>query len=255
MSVEKEAGAEAFPARAELVLEARRLVRVSLKGALASLDYESGHPYASLVLTATEPDGSPLFLLSSLARHGKNLRKDPRASLLLDGTGETADPLTGNRLTLFGEVEQTATPTARARFLARHPSANDYVGFADFAFFSLKVTHGHFIGGFGRIFTIQRPELLTDVTGADALLRSEPEIIAHMNEDHREAIGLYATELANAPAGDWRMTGIDPEGTDLLHRTNAVRIVFDAPVRNPAEARNVLVALAQTARVRRSSRK
>ena len=99
----------------------RRLVRTALKGSLATLDRETGHPYASLVLVATEPDGAPTFLISRLALHTRNLEKDPRASLLIDGTGGLGDPLGGGRLTLIGTAQRSATETARRRFLARHP--------------------------------------------------------------------------------------------------------------------------------------
>jgi heme iron utilization protein len=238
----------ANPARTDTVAAGRHLVRTACKGALATLDRESGHPYVSLVLTATEPDGTPLFLLSSLARHGKNLQGDGRASLLLDGTGDSAEPLTGNRLTLMGDIRSAESPTARRRFLARHQSAADYVDFADFAFYTLRVTGAHFIGGFGRIFSIAPAELLTTTEGAEKLIEAEPEIIEHMNADHADALSLYASELAGFGAGAWRMTGIDPEGVDLLHRTNAARIAFAKRIHTPAEARAALVALAQKAR-------
>ena len=80
----------------------RRLMRTALKGALATLDRETGHPYASLVLLATEPGGAPIFLISRLALHTRNLEQDPRASILFDGTGGLGDPLTGGRLTVTG---------------------------------------------------------------------------------------------------------------------------------------------------------
>jgi hypothetical protein len=250
MSVEKKLP-DGIPTRAELVLAARRLLRTSLKGALATLDHENGHPYVSLVLVATQADSSPVFLLSSLARHGKNIRQDGRASLLLDGTEGQAEPLTGNRMTLFGEVRNASIATARRRFLARHDSAGEYVDFGDFAFFTFEVTGAHFIGGFGRIFAFQPAELMTDITGAEQLLEAEPEILAHMNEEHAEAIALYATELAGAAGGDWRMTGIDPAGMDLLHCSETVRLDFERGISNPEEARSILVALAHEARSRR----
>ena len=62
----------------------RRLIRTALKASLATLDRATGHPYASLILVATEPDGAPVFLISRLALHTRNLEKDPRASLLID---------------------------------------------------------------------------------------------------------------------------------------------------------------------------
>src|SRR5712671_1128364 len=112
------------PARAS-----RRLVRTALKGALATLDRETGHPYASLILLATEPSGAPTFLISRLALHTRNLEKDPRASILIDGTGDLGDPLTGGRLTLTGAARPSNSPTALRRFLARHPSAEGYARF------------------------------------------------------------------------------------------------------------------------------
>ena len=59
--------------------------------------------------------------------------------------------MAGARVTLIGSMRQTTSPTARARFLARHPSATGYADFPDFAFYALLLESAHFIGGFGRI--------------------------------------------------------------------------------------------------------
>jgi putative heme iron utilization protein len=75
-----------------------------------------------------------------------------------------------------------------------------------------------------------------------------------MNSDHADAVALYATELAGCPAGEWRMAGVDPEGADLLHCTNAVRIDFPQRVHTPGEARGVLVSLVQQARAKQQTR-
>ena len=83
-----------------------------MKGALATVDKGSGHPYASLVLTATDQQGLPLLLISKLALHTQNIAGDKRASLLIDATGAgdsgedpPKDPMQGARLTLIGEME------------------------------------------------------------------------------------------------------------------------------------------------------
>jgi putative heme iron utilization protein len=235
-------------AQAEPPAAARYILRTALKGSLATLDHETGHPYASLVLTATEPDGCPILLLSRLARHTRNLDRDPRASLLLDATDGLGDPLAGGRLTVVGEVRPSASAAARARFLARHPAAEAYADFADFGFYALQPANAHFIGGFGRIVDLGAPDLLLPVDDALPLLAAEAEISAHMNSDHAQALGLYATELAGATPGAWRLSGIDPEGVDLLLGEKAVRIVFPTRIRSPAEARAVLIGLAQEAR-------
>jgi heme iron utilization protein len=231
------------PARAS-----RHLMRKALKVALATLDRETGHPYASLILLATEPAGTPVFLISRLALHTRNLERDPRASILIDGTGGLGDPLTGGRLTVTGLARPSTSPTALRRFLARHPSAEGYAGFADFSVYELAVTRGHYIGGFGRIVDLTPAQLLTDIAGAGALVEAEPGIVQHMNADHADAVALCATGLAGCAAGAWRMAGVDPTGVDLLHCTNAARVDFPELVRMPGEARRALVSLVQQAR-------
>lgn len=237
-----------MPSKAELAADARALVRRALKASLATIASSGGYPYASLITVATEASGAPLFLISGLAQHTRNLSEDPRASILFDGTGTAGDPLQGARVTLFGKAEMTAEEGVRRRFLARHPEAAFYADFPDFAFWRLKVQGAHYIGGFGRIVDLSPAELLIATDGAGELLAAEPGIIEHMNEDHADAVRLYATRLAGAPEGFWRMSGIDPEGCDLIFEGNARRISFKAPINTPGEARAELVRLAQEAR-------
>jgi putative heme iron utilization protein len=235
---------------------ARRLVRTARKGSLATLDRDTGHPYASLVLVATEPDGAPTLLISALALHTKNLAKDQRASLLIDGTGGLDEPLTGGRVTLVGTVRRSDSASARARFLARHPSAAGYAGFPDFAFNALACERAHYVGGFGRIVDLAPASLLSETADAHALIEAEAGILAHMNADHADAVALYATVLGKGLAGAWRMCGIDPDGADLLHCTSpdaAVRIDFPERVLTPGDARNMLVALVKQARAQSGS--
>jgi putative heme iron utilization protein len=237
-----------MPSKAELAADARALVRRALKASLATIAAGSGHPYASLITVATEASGAPIFLISGLAQHTKNLAQDTRASILFDGTGAAGDPLQGARVTLFGRAEKRGDEAVRRRFLARHPEAAFYADFPDFAFWRLEVEGAHYIGGFGRIVDLSPAELLVDTKGAADLLAAEPGIIEHMNEDHADALRLYATRLAGAHEGFWRMSGIDPEGCDLICEGDARRIRFATPIATPGEARAELVRLAQEAR-------
>jgi heme oxygenase (biliverdin-IX-beta and delta-forming) len=227
---------------------ARGLVRAALKGALATVHKGLGHPYASLVLTATDSDGSPLFLISKLAVHTQNLAADPRASLLIDATGTEKDPMEGARLTLIGEVRPATSATARARFLARHPAAAGYADFPDFGFFALAVQSAHYIGGFGKIIDLAADDLLLSLKDAEGLVASEPDIVSHMNADHADAIELYATKLLGGAPGAWRMTGIDPEGCDLVLGSRALRLTFAERITDATAARKELVRLVGVAR-------
>lgn len=233
---------------------AHKLMRQALKGSLATLEASSGHPYASLVTVATDVDGTPLLLISTLALHTQNLKSDGRASLLFDGTDATGDPLAGGRVTLIGQARKTQRDGARERFLTRHPLASGYADFPDFAFYEVVPERAHFIGGFGRIVDLKPDDLLLDVSDAAELIAAQSDIVSHMNEDHSAAIALYATSLAGAPGGPWRMTGIDPEGFDLVCDGMAVRLPFPNRVLTPDEARRELVALVSVARDRQPIR-
>jgi putative heme iron utilization protein len=222
---------------------ARLLVRRGLKAALATLDRGSGHPYASLVTMATEPDGAPIFLISRLALHTQNLLADRRASLLIDGTDAQGDPLAGARVTLVGQARPATSATARSRFLARHPAAASYVDFDDFAFYRLMVEWAHFVGGFGRITRLGPAELLLPMGDALDLVASEAEIVAEVNRDRSSEVELLATRLAGGPPGPWRLTGIDLGGLDLMFEGHTRRVEFSSPVKTAEAAKQQLQRL------------
>ena len=67
------------------VADAKRLMRIARTGALGDARGRGQRPLTTLVGVASDFDGAPLFLLSTLSRHTKNLARDPRASLLLTG--------------------------------------------------------------------------------------------------------------------------------------------------------------------------
>jgi heme iron utilization protein len=228
-------------------LIAKHLLRTIRAGALATLDHEAGFPFASLVTVATDCDGSPLLLMSGLAAHTGNLDRDPRASILL-AQGGKGDPLAHPRLTVIGQVARTEEPRIRSRFLARHPKANLYAGFGDFSFWRMEMTGAHLNGGFGRAMTVSADQIATDLSGAEELVGIEDSALAHMNDDHREALALYATRLAGAPAAEWRASGLDPEGIDLAAGDLTARVAFDRRVSTGAELRKVLREMADRAR-------
>jgi hypothetical protein len=71
-----------------------------------------------------------------------------------------------------------------------------------------------------------------------------------MNDDHADAVVLYATKLLGAPDGKWRMTGIDPDGFDLMLGDTTLRLPFAERVTTREQMRKALVALAGDARGR-----
>jgi hypothetical protein len=227
----------------------RMLLRRSRHGALATLMAGSGDPYCSLVNVASHPDGSPILLISRLAIHTKNLLADARVSLMLDERA-AGDPLEGSRIMLSGQAEEVSSDRAsvRHRYLNAHPAAEAFVDFKDFSFFRIRPTGTHLVAGFGRIVDLKPAQFLTDISDAGALLEAEQGAVEHMNTDHHEALGLYATRLLEAAAGDWRCTGIDPDGIDLQTENKTLRLDFPGRVTRPGELRQMLAQLAEQAR-------
>ncbi len=228
-------------------LAAKKLLREGRSGALATLMPASGDPYCSLVNVATAADGAPLLLISRLAVHTKNILADPRVSLMIDERKE-GDPLQGARVMLMGTAAVTDDPQARRRYLARQPEAEMFAGFADFAFYRIALKGAHLVAGFGRIVDLEPQDVLTETGDADELIAAEPDILAHMNDDHADACRLYATKLLGAPDGDWRCVGCDPEGLELQLGRTALRLPFPQRVRSPGVLRQVLKQMAEQAR-------
>lgn len=228
-------------------VEARRLVRQARRAALATLDADSGAPYVSLVAVATAADGAPLLLLSTLAKHTRNLAADPRASLLFEDVG-AENPLADSRVSVSGRVAVSADPQVRRRYLARHPGHQGFSAFKDFAFYRLEPESAHIVAGFGRIETLPRAAVMTDVSDSAELLAAEENAAKHMNEDHADALALYATRLLGAPEGPWRCDGFDPEGMELSLNGRALYLRFPERIRGPGVLRQALVKLAEDAR-------
>ncbi len=236
------------PVTGEAIRLARTLIRTERHAALGTLDPATGAPQVSRVSLATDPAGAPLILISRLSAHFAALEADPRCSLLIGSPGK-GDPLAHPRLTLTAtatRLDGAARTAARYRFLARHPKAALYADFADFAFWQLAPSRAALNGGFARAYDLTSEHLATGPM--PELAEMEEGAVAHMNEDHLDAIKLYAEVLLGEPEGDWRIATLDAEGLDLVHGDRVARLWFEPPLRCAEELRPRLVALAKRAR-------
>lgn len=228
---------------------ARGLMRRARSAALATtLRDNDGRAFASLVTVACDCDGSPILLLSDLADHTRNLKVDPRASLLFEAASRRVNPQTGPRVTVLGRIERSDHERHRRRFLARHPGAGLYAGFADFACYRMSIERAHFVGGFARANWLAAGDILLDAAAAESIASVETGVLAHMNADHAEAVGLYATRLLRRRAGGWTMVAVDPEGCDLGRGSALARLDFPRRVSDPEALREIFVTLASQAR-------
>ena len=130
--------------------EARRLVREARVATLATVGAD-GAPLATLVAVTDDDGGAPLFLLSGLAEHTKNLRARAEASVLI--SGEASASLDRPRVTLSGTVrwlEGTDAEAAKQRFVQTHEEAKVWVTLKDFQPARLELASVRFVGGFAR---------------------------------------------------------------------------------------------------------
>jgi heme iron utilization protein len=238
---------------AEAIRLARTLLRSARHAALTVSEPGTGWPLASRVSVATDLVGRPLILVSTLSAHTSGLEGDKRCSLLLGEPGK-GDPLAHPRMTVKCRARRIDRDTAdhaeiARRFLNRHPKAKLYAGFADFSHFRLEPEEASLNGGFGKAYHITRDELLSDAAVAAGLEAGEQRAVDHMNEDHLDAIALYARHFAGISEPlDWRMTGLDPDGVDLIAWDRVARVFFPQPLSSAADMRHALVAMAKEAR-------
>jgi putative heme iron utilization protein len=218
---------------------AKKLLRESRSGALATLMPGSGDPYCSLVNVASAADGSPLLLISTLAVHTKNILSDARVSLMLDER-RPGDPLEGARVMLMGAAVVTNEPAARQRYLARQPEAEMFAGFADFSFYRVVIRGAHLVAGFGRIVDLGPQDILTEVGDAAKLTAAEAETVSQLNAQYCDTIRRWGSRLVGGGDESWRCVGCDPEGLELQLDRTALRLPFPGRVRSPDELMSVI---------------
>jgi putative heme iron utilization protein len=245
----------ATPSHAE---RARTMASLSVTGTLSTLAHaesgQAGYPYGSLVTTGLH-EGQPIFLISGLAEHTHNLRADARASLLLTERGDET-PLALGRVTLLGdcvELGEDELAGPRESYLAAAPEAAYYMNYGDFSFWRLKVQSLRYIGGFGRMSWVTAGDWFA--AEPDPLAADAKAIIAHMNDDHVEAMTAYCHAFTRAQEfSAVQMTGVDRYGFEMSVETadgwRPIRLAFEHSCDTPQLVRAALVELVAKARAK-----
>lgn len=233
---------------------ARTLVAGIRTGTLCTIAKEpAGYPYGSFVTFAMEGP-NPVFFISQLAEHTKNLRGDSRASLLVAEGGE-ADPLANGRVTMLGHcrvLEPGAErDAAKDAYLKAHPNAAYYVDYKDFGFWLLEVEAVRYIGGYGRMSWVEPADW--HGSAPDEVAPHARAILDHMNADHAGALVAYCRAFSKAKdTTAATMTGVDRYGFEMSAVTargpRPIRLAFSTPIHSPEEARREMVVLVKRAR-------
>ncbi len=122
-----------------------------------------GGPLVSMVLYASEPDLSCLYLhVSRIAQHTRGLLAQPRVGLLIcEPDRASRNPLTLARVSIQGLTaplpeDSPAFEKARSLYLAVHPTAEINFDLPDFLLLGVRPESARFIAGFGKIFDLDR---------------------------------------------------------------------------------------------------
>jgi putative heme iron utilization protein len=136
------------------------------------------------------------------------------------------------------------TALIEQRYLRFYPDHEQYLQIGGFRFYTVEPRQVRFIQGFGGLHWVAGENFLAP---AD-LAHAEAAIVEHMNQDHRDALRAYCRHVHGVEARDAQLVGIDCDGFDVRAGGNLLRFTFPAPVADPGQVRNALVALADECR-------
>lgn len=212
----------------------------------------AGWPFGSLTPFALGGDGTPIVLLSEIAQHTRNLRRDPRVALFVRDPSAAGDAQASWRVTVLGRarsLEPEELEEAHARYCARVPDAPSYFGTHDFSYFALDPVRVRAIGGFGAIRWLAGDVVRRDPLGG-GLREVAPGIVSHLNTDHEDALRAIVAATGTLPARA-RVRSVDRAGF-LVETTSpdALRYVGFPREIVAADAREIFVALARDARAK-----
>lgn len=218
---------------AESAQQARKLLRAEHTGVLSTLSARlGGHPFGTVVNYFTDHEARPLFLISQLAEHTRNLEQDARASFLVHE--QTSDVQAGERVTLVGEARRIeTTPTLKARYLRYFPAAEQYFAL-DFGFFRFEPSSLRHIGGFGAARWLTQGDLQPPVS---MLAAEEEELLDRLNRGHAGDLQFLCRNYYGlGSATDATLVGIDCDGFDILADGQLMRFDFPEQVSRGEQA-------------------
>lgn len=225
-----------------LCKQARRLLRAERVGLLSTLSHKlGGYPFGSAVSCLTDHEARPLFLISQLAEHTRNIEQDARASLLVHE--QSVDIQASERLTLVGNaVRVETTEQLKARYLRYFPGAEPYFAL-DFCFYRIEPVTLRYIGGFGVARWISPAEILPL---PNSMAQQEEALLAHLNRNQSGDLQFFCRSYYGTSASDASLVGIDCDGFDILDDGQLLRFDFPDTVLNAEQAEAALLKMLES---------
>ncbi|CAI5956176.1 unnamed protein product, partial [Closterium sp. NIES-65] len=219
--VESATSAHGLPAPAVAV---RNLVEQAQYAQLCSIMSRShhrrkGYPFGSLVDFTTDADGHPVFLLSPLGMHSRNLQSDPRCTVVVQIPGWSG--LANARATIFGDLyplPPSQQEWARGFYVKRHQhgAAQQW---GNFHFYRMDtICDIYFVGGFGTVAWIDVAEYVAatpDTVATNHVEHTLQELNDRLGADLRAVLAGSSPQQA---IDDASFISIDSKGVDIRVR-------------------------------------
>jgi len=209
------------------------MLRAHRYGTLSTLSKKfDGFPFGSITPYLVDHDGSLLIFISTLAEHTKNIRHDPRVSLI---THDQRDPhiQTQGRVTLVGNARpEPAREQAGLRYLRYFPEARMYFEMQDFSFYRISPVAIRHIGGFGKIHWADIENYI--FSQAETYAEREAELLAEINLNQQEVLRDLLLQLHSIEATDVVAVGFDCDGLDVLCEGQIWRLDFPETATKPS---------------------
>ncbi len=218
--------------------EARRLLRTHRYGALSTLSKKlDGFPFGSITPYLADHDGSLLILISGLAEHTKNIRHDPRVSLITHNQQDPNIQMQG-RVTLIGNARLLEDRDVfSSRYLRHFPEAEINLSLPDFRFCRIEPVAIRYIGGVGRIHWIRMADY--SVPQAAFLARQEDELLNEINTQQKDTVCRLLHRHHGVDAPDAEAIGLDCDGLDVRSSAQVWRLDFTETLTDPIRLKHV----------------
>ncbi|KAL6762343.1 hypothetical protein V8C86DRAFT_2520386 [Haematococcus lacustris] len=213
----------------------------------------AGYPFGTLVDFAADGAGRPIFCLSPLAIHARNLLEEPRASLVVQMPGWTG--LANARVTIFGDIHQLSAEqqaVARDVFAAKHATERKerWVS-GNFVYFAMsQIVDIYFVGGFGTVQWIS-PSAYLSSRPDDIVVDNVTHVLAELNRALGQELKQFISPSPTHPIDELLFISIDAGGVDVRVRCgsdfNVERISFGCKVHTLEEAHRALATVLRPA--------
>lgn len=240
----------------QAINDATLLLRKQHSGVLSTISVSvTDYPFGSVTPFLLNGDGDMIIYASDIAQHSKNIRANNKVSVFIHDAANS-DSQASARVTVIGNATADSVSDAdQQRYFRLFPQAKDYQQTHDFRFYLITVVRVRYIGGFGEIYWLSEALWRQSFVNIDA---TEVGAIAHMHQDHSDALQAIAHSVCDAKLSDppdptsVQLLSIVHNGIHLKIHQNITFVPFPRPMVQPQDLRKAVVELTQHARAQLS---